>query len=521
MKKFYDIHMHAFNLSHPNLSLFLQREDVIDSLIGGLFKPKSESKSDSKSKLKTTKICSCIIICITIIATAALVIFAPQTFFWIIRLLAFITFLALLTILIIILVLLKKIKKYITTGKNLTGIVKGVAQYFLSTKYAKKFIKQALRTLTFFEIPFEYQFLVLDHFLRSKMKYDDDKKQIRIGETDYHKIVLCPLVIDFGRKSISDGVVYNLTPKTPTANQVGDLLYAIRTYYRFKVEVEGYKMELSKEIQDWENKKEDKLFEIYPFMGIDTRNYDTWDEIKRLLDKYFNKFEEDDSAEKRRERLFKKMGMLECNMYKIEEDYYVGAFAGIKLYPQLGFDPYPSNSKEFEKTDNLYKYCIEKRIPITTHCSDGGYKTGDNDILTSPLGRWKKVLERYPELTLNFAHFGSQKEDETEWRDAIIDLTKKYPNVYTDISCNDMSMKYYAELESILTEASNNEPSKELYKRVLFGSDFSINMLVTEVESYNQNLEVFTNPEFKLSYKPDLCEHNPERFLFGGEIMHK
>ena len=30
MKTFYDIHMHAFDLSHPNLSVFLQREDLID-----------------------------------------------------------------------------------------------------------------------------------------------------------------------------------------------------------------------------------------------------------------------------------------------------------------------------------------------------------------------------------------------------------------------------------------------------------------------------------------------------------
>jgi len=34
MKTFYDIHTHAFDLSHPNLSVFLQREDIIESVQG-------------------------------------------------------------------------------------------------------------------------------------------------------------------------------------------------------------------------------------------------------------------------------------------------------------------------------------------------------------------------------------------------------------------------------------------------------------------------------------------------------
>ena len=33
MNTFYDIHTYVFNLNHPNLSEFLLREDLIDSLI--------------------------------------------------------------------------------------------------------------------------------------------------------------------------------------------------------------------------------------------------------------------------------------------------------------------------------------------------------------------------------------------------------------------------------------------------------------------------------------------------------
>jgi len=372
-------------------------------------------------------------------------------------------------------------------------------------------IKKVTQTLSFFEIPLEYQFLVLDYHLKDEMKMND-KKQLIVGNNAYDKIVLCPLIMDFGRKNISEGLFYKYTPKSPIANQVGDLLYAIRTYYRFDVMVKDNKMFLTDEI-DLEDGKREKLFEIYPFMGLNTQNYDKWEDIEKVLKNYFDDFKKDDAAQERRNKLWKKMGKLDSNMYNKTDGYYFNIFAGIKVYPQLGFDPYPKNSKELYKVKRLYKYCIDKRIPITTHCSDGGFKSGNNDKLTSPLTKWKNVLEteEFKTLTLNFAHFGSQKDKQTEWQDAIIELTKQYPNVYTDISCNDMSEKYYKDLENLFT---NKNP--QLHERVLFGSDFSINMLVTDAKSYNEYLETFV--DYQLPHQTDMCENNPERFLFGGEI---
>ena len=57
------------------------------------------------------------------------------------------------------------------------------------------------------------------------------------------------------------------------------------------------------------------------------------------------------------------------------------------------------------------------------------------------------------------------------------------------------------------------DPNPELYKKILFGSDFSINLLASKVNSYNEYLKAFQVA--KLSYKDYLCEFNPERFLFG------
>ena len=70
-----------------------------------------------------------------------------------------------------------------------------------------------------------------------------------------------------------------------------------------------------KAIDGWATRKHEKLFEIYPFMGIDTRNY-TKKEIINLLDKYFNGFSRQETPTERRQCLFAKMGMLDSNLYR-------------------------------------------------------------------------------------------------------------------------------------------------------------------------------------------------------------
>ena len=452
MRTFYDIHVHALNLSHPNLTAYLFREDLISTLIDENFNWKTRF----------------------IVAAASIL---PKS------------------------VIKKQVNKILTSGEHSPKDI-------------------VANCLSFFEIPLEYQFLVLEHFLKSgKPKVINHQNQIEIGNIRYGKILLCPLVIDFGYKNITNSIFYNLTPKRPITNQVGDLLYAIRTYYRFNLEIEGKKMRLSGEIPNYQERKHEKLFEIYPFMGLDTRNYNK-DEVKALLNKYFCNFSKTESRETRRARLFEKMGKLDSNMYR-DAGEYADIFAGIKVYPQLGFDPYPDNPNELEKVKLVYDFCIDKRIPIVTHCSDAGFKVGDYDVLTSPEGKWKKVLKDYPELTLNFAHFGAEsKSEHREWRNAIIALTHKYPNIYTDISCNNAKPDYYNEIENLFHPDPKKKkkntppiPNPELHKKILFGSDFSINLLASKVDSYNEYLKAFIDA--KLTHKENLCEKNVEKFLFS------
>lgn len=212
-----------------------------------------------------------------------------------------------------------------------------------------------------------------------------------------------------------------------------------------------------------------------------------------------------------------------------------GHFQGIKLYTPNGYSPADPMLME------LYAYCEKHAIPITAHCSGSGFASFAkavpirgliyrhnaveeyNGILTfnhfqltdgervrekalllnHPL-LWERVLERYPMLKLNLAHFGVTEGSE-EWSEHIVRLMDKYPNVYTDFSCvSDMAVlakmheKYYAKAKS------------SVKKRFLYGSDFYLNMLFADsMEHYlNHFLKVFTSSEMKA-----ITEENPREFL--------
>lgn len=121
-------------------------------------------------------------------------------------------------------------------------------------------------------------------------------------------------------------------------------------------------------------------------------------------------------------------------------------FIGIKLYAPAGFSPTDPILMGSNDDVGIYGFCQENSIPITVHCSNGGFScfsknlkvTGlinfdgvlkhynneslkfRNNFFSLRIGKaikerasklnhpiiWKKVLEKFPSLTINFAHFG-------------------------------------------------------------------------------------------------------------------
>jgi hypothetical protein len=445
--RFYDIHFHAMDLSHANITAFISRffedEDI--------FLNKKFIKKQLKKNFPIWK--------------KMLLPLVPNS------------------------LLAKKILKGIKENKILDEV------------------ENIRNLLSFMESSILYDFLILDYFLKNKESIVSENNEFKIGSLEYNKIVICPLIMDFGYKNIhSPEIFYNIPPQKPITSQIRDLFKSIHTYYHNEIEVKKQNSISKFNIYHRNTDKKEKLFEIYPFMGINTQNY-TYEEIEEMLTKYFSDFKGNDTLEERRKKLFDKMGEFDGDLEQPSYDY-SNIFAGIKVYPPLGFEPWPENNEEKMKVELLYKTCVEKNIPVISHCSTGGFKVTDRaGEFTDPGNQWAKVLQAYPALKIDFAHFGS---GDKKWRKTIIKSIKKYENVYADFSCNTHGDEYYKELKQTLI----NNPNQKLDDRILFGSDFMINLIW--LKSYNEYLKIFIDTSYlNDEIKSKFTNRNSEKFLYG------
>lgn len=111
---------------------------------------------------------------------------------------------------------------------------------------------------------------------------------------------------------------------------------------------------------------------------------------------------------------------------------------------------------------------------------------------------WRPVLESFPDLHLCLAHFGGAEwrrgpisqwtnSPPSEWIKSTIDLTRKYKNVYTDISCfnldeslsgdNEEGMKVRDTLSKMLIWMRDNDEYKHMREKVIFGTDWYLSHL--------------------------------------------
>ncbi len=484
--KFYDIHFHAMDLSHANITAFINR----------FMKEGTGNLIQSILKIKALWI---VLISLIILSIAAICFFAK---YFVIALSA------LLLILFIVMIFF-----YYLPGSSFSRIIFGFIKKKLNIANLIMRKNRARNLLSFMESSIKYDFLIVEHFLKTKEPTMVSKNNtLMMEDFEFDKIVLCPLVMDFGYKNLqNEYIFYNIPPQKPVTAQTRDLFAAIKTYYTHEIFHENKNRMTSFSIVSSNKTKEEKLFEIYPFMGLNTKNY-TIEETDKMLKKYFGDFQKDDTPGKRKNMLYERMGEFDGNLD--DEEACKNIFAGIKVYPPLGFEPWPDDmknqnaEKEREKVMLLYHTCTEKNIPIITHCSPGGFLADKKHIkYSNPAKQWTEVLRNYPQLKINFAHFG---QGDKGWERSIIELILKESNIYADFSCNTRKDIYYAGLAETFIEHNK----QELENKVMFGSDFMINLLW--LDSYNSYLKDFAaTTHFPGKLKMKLVNENTERFLFG------
>jgi len=453
-KIFFDAHMHAFNLSHPSISSFAKR-----------------FVRDTLRSLRTLRR---IPVLATLIALGVLILLV-----WTLFVLAY-----------VVPPLRRLVRSWITR---------------LAAR-GKKLLAASANLLVVLENDIGSSFLLIENCLRNPENPLLQHDGLHVGDEIYTHIVLTPLMMDFGYKGsqpAEQGRVprfrYDMVAGKPIVEQVVDVFRAVRIY----AESQSDRSLAGKFPSLHPGAK--RIFEIYPFLGLNPANY-SLDKVKGLLTKYFAGYTG------QRDGFLASMGTFDGNIDHLG----VHSFAGIKVYPPLGFDPWPEGNHEaMAKVDLLYETCSRMGIPITAHGGQGGFVVVDAKTLheIASIHKWSSALKHFPELKVNLAHFPMAVAERTRRHEAI-GLVLGYPNVYVDISCRATSEVYYKRLKALFDGMMRTELDV-LQARILFGSDFAVNLMW--IESYNRYVDLFSQtPSLTAAERHRFCSINPERFLFGG-----
>lgn len=317
----------------------------------------------------------------------------------------------------------------------------------------------------------------------------------------YDYLVLTPLIMDFEFPEIVPDVYYRRTVSHNLYEAAADTLEGIR---RFR------------------QSRPDSRLIIRPSMGINPQQR-TGAELSALLETCFSPQSGWSPSAKKATEWWKKLAKAK----PVADFRHIPAnsFSGIKVYPPLSFDPWAHNGTQREKLQFFYGFCEKHGVPLVTHCDDQGFRLIPQEVsarFTGP-ARWEKVLERFPNLYLNFAHFGKQyskgilSKQRTAWRDKILELLVRYPNAYADLSFIGVAPEAWKEYAALLETLPRNE-AEIAGNKLLFGTDWPLSLWLTESAlSYWHGFAASGTGE---AFRHRLLSENPARFHFrasGGK----
>lgn len=137
---------------------------------------------------------------------------------------------------------------------------------------------------------------------------------------------------------------------------------------------------------------------------------------------------------------------------------------GIKLLPYSQF----FNAAENENVDLLFQYCADSGAIILSHsgCGPGPFEVPEISQYAHP-GLWESHLKKYPSVPVVFAHFGSYSQYIPGiWLHEVLQLGKKYRNVYADLAAVDWLLNREVVVKEIRKTMG--------FGRVLFATDYPL-----------------------------------------------
>ncbi|MGC8492069.1 MAG: amidohydrolase family protein [Syntrophobacteraceae bacterium] len=137
---------------------------------------------------------------------------------------------------------------------------------------------------------------------------------------------------------------------------------------------------------------------------------------------------------------------------------------GIKLLPYSQF----FNPSENENMELLFQYCEDTQSIILSHCGCGAgpFEIPELSRDSHP-DLWEPLLKKYPGVVLVLAHFGAYSTYIPGiWLHEVLQLGKKYRNVYADLAAVDWLM----DREMVVKEIRKTIG----FDRVLFATDYPL-----------------------------------------------
>ncbi len=209
-------------------------------------------------------------------------------------------------------------------------------------------------------------------------------------------------------------------------------------------------------------------------------------------------------------------------------------FMGIKVYPALGYFPFD------HRLDALWAWCQERGVPVVSHTIEGtmryretgagnptyyprpGYARDFNTQQPTNADTWQRnftdprnwefVLEKYPALKVNLAHYGAEdlgQPGDLEWYTHIRRIISEYINAYTDIA-------YILHNRNLFPVIYGDMQDAHAGKKILFGTDYYVvqktkteDRLIADFRAYCREQDG-TNAENTFR---KMAVENPDRWL--------
>ncbi|MBW4707170.1 amidohydrolase [Roseobacter sp. YSTF-M11] len=174
-------------------------------------------------------------------------------------------------------------------------------------------------------------------------------------------------------------------------------------------------------------------------------------------------------------------------------------FAGVKLYPPLGYKPTDNDDTGIfgekpgkkvrgadinRELDALYTWCSRHDVPIKSHATNSN-AAGVCTALNASPALWEPVLTAYPDLRVNLAHFGRFDETgaddtcnggPTDWEELTAQLVASNDGLYSDlgywVAAYDGPASETSRIRRRLRTLIRQYPT--LPDRLMFGTDWSM-----------------------------------------------